>query len=661
MTHAKNNAWFDRARPARSIVPIARFVPDSEHVFALKPSGYGRLFSLAGVDEESLTDQEIESVLRNIEGALRGLPEGSALYQYMSVSAAPAIPRQQSYANPVTESFVNDRLCFLEDHAGFRRITLYWCLTVAPLRANPFEARPKDQRQENMRLLLALEKASAMIEEHLGAALGIAAQGREETFRFFSRLFNLEDWTESATLSANEPLDAQIARSGVSWHPAHLQIGQRYVQMLNMISAPASSRPCTLAAVMGLPCDTVLCSTWRPVSRARASKEGSAQESWAEFWKVGIFQRVMAGKNFASLDHGARAQAAGGAVNKLGDLIEELDEKAQGKFSVRLMLSSRDLNTLRSSALAAQRIFVEAQADVMEETLGNLSAFYAMFPGNQKFGVFDLWLGEHHHARLSPVFAPSVGHPQSEDLGAEYLNVFETRQGTPYFQDAYVNGVRVQLILGPTGSGKSVHASQMLALEQKYGGFTYVFDIGNSYESTVELYGGRVDRVGLDGPRINPFALEPTEKNLKFLYSFVKLLLLNGGATLRPEDEDLVYKCVRGMYHLAPETRRLAHLLLPPHLDRYMAKWVGKGVYSAIFDNVEDSLTLSRIQCWDFAGLTRQYQDLIEPLMVWLLRRIDDVVYDPANLGVPKHIVIEEIDLLEHEEQAAARGRARQY
>ena len=38
-----------------------------------------------------------------------------------------------------------------------------------------------------------------------------------------------------------------------------------------------------------------------------------------------------------------------------------------------------------------------------------------------------------------------------------------------------------------------------------------------------------------------------------------------------------------------------------------------------------------------------QYADLIEPLMVWLLRRINDVLYNPANLGVPKHILIEEI------------------
>ena len=46
--------------------------------------------------------------------------------------------------------------------------------------------------------------------------------------------------------------------------------------------------------------------------------------------------------------------------------------------------------------------------------------------------------------------------------------------------------------------------------------------------------------------------------------------------------------------------------------------------------------------------------------MIWLLRRIDDVVYDPKNLGVPKHIVIEE-SLLEPEEQTIAGGRPCQH
>jgi type IV secretion system protein VirB4 len=98
------------------------------------------------------------------------------------------------------------------------------------------------------------------------------------------------------------------------------------------------------------------------------------------------------------------------------------------------------------------------------------------------------------------------------------------------------------------------------------------------------------------------------------------------------------------MYLLDRENRRLSNLYLPKKLDRYLSKWVRDGVYHAIFDNVEDGLSLSRVQCFDFAGVNNeQYADLIEPLMVWLLRRINDVLYDPANLGVPKHILIEEL------------------
>ena len=270
--------------------------------------------------------------------------------------------------------------------------------------------------------------------------------------------------------------------------------------------------------------------------------------------------------------------------------------------------------------------------------------FLCHVPGNHKFNVFPLWLAEDHHARLSSVFAPHIGHPHSEDLDSEYLNIFETRTRTPFFQDVYVDGVRVMLIIGPTGTGKSVHGNQIISLEQKYGGFTYIFDIGGSYESVVELYGGRVDRVGKDGPRVNPFALEPTESNIKFLYSFVKLLLANGGAELEPEDDDVIHKAVHDMYLLDAANRRLSNLFLPKKLDRYLSKWVGKGIYNAVFDNVEDSLPLSRLQCFDFQGVNNeQYADLIEPLMVWLLRRINDVLYNAANLGVPKHILIEEI------------------
>jgi len=638
----KHVPWFAKAGAACSIVPIARFV--SENIFALKGGGYGCLFRLSGVDQEGLTDQELESHLRMIEGSLRGLPEGAALYQYTRVRAGFPLPRQATYQNPVTQVFVEERIRFLESSAAFRRIDLHWCLTIEPSQIKAFEKKPQENAAQTSRMLAELQKTATLLAGNLTSSIGIELLDKQSIYRFLSYLFNLEDWVDSGVLRGDTGIDRQVVQSPVSWESDHLRIGKRFVQMYSLKTTPEASRPCLFSDLLTLDCDSILCSTWRPKSSATARKEIDHQEKFISFFKVGVLSRVMAGKDTASLDTGAGAKAANNAVDDLSDVIRSLDKKAQGEFSLRLLIAARSQAELHSISPAVHRVFVEARAQIMEETLGNLSAFYAMFPGNGRFNIFPMWLGEDHHARLSSVYAPHLGHAHSEDLDAEYLNIFETRTRTPFFQDVYVDGVRVMLILGPTGSGKSVSGNLAIAHEQKYSGFTYIFDIGGSYESVVELYGGRVDRIGKDGPRVNPFVLEPTESNIQFLYSFVKLLLTNGGAKLEPEDDDVIHKAVRDMYLLDPSNRRLANLYLPKKLDRYLSKWIGKGIYSAIFDNVEDRLSLSRVQCFDFQGVNNsQYADLIEPLMVWLLRRINDVLYNPANLGVPKHILIEEL------------------
>jgi len=638
----KHTPWFARAGAASSIVPIVRFI--GPNVFVLKGGGYGCLFALSGIDEEGLTDQELDARMRSIEGALRGIPEGSCLYQYTRLMSGFDLPRQRKYANPVTQVFADNRLAFLENTAGFRRIDLHWCLTLEPPKVRAFEQNPKEHAAGTSRMLADLEKTATILEGHLGSAFGLRLLDKNATFQFFSYLFNLEEWAAADQIRSDTGVDRQIVKSPVAWHSDHIQVGKRCVQMFSLKMPPEASRPCLFSGLLTLDCDSVLCSTWRPKSTAAARSEIDAQEKFISFFKVGVLTRVMNARDTASLEAGAGARAANSSVDDLSEVIRSLDKKAQGEYSLRLLLAADSPVQLRAVAPAVHRVFVDARAQVIEETLGNLSAFYAMFPGNRKFSVFPLWLSEEHHARLSSVFAPHLGHPHSEDLDAEYLNILETRTRTPFFQDVYVDGVRVMLILGPTGTGKSVHGNQIIALEQKYGGFSYIFDIGASYESVVELYGGRVDRIGKDGPRVNPFALEPTESNIKFLYSFIRLLLTNGGAELEPEDDDVIHKAVRDMYLLDPENRRLSNLFLPRKLDRYLSKWVGRGIYNAIFDNAEDNLSLSRLQCFDFQGVNNaQYADLIEPLMVWLLRRINDVLCDPANLGVPKHILIEEI------------------
>jgi type IV secretion system protein VirB4 len=189
---------------------------------------------------------------------------------------------------------------------------------------------------------------------------------------------------------------------------------------------------------------------------------------------------------------------------------------------------------------AVSKALIDMQAPSTEETRGSLSAYYAMFPGNStgdsasNFNVRQFWLRADHNARLALVFAPSTGRIHSDDLDDEYLSVYETRTKTPFFLDPYEGGLRTMLILGAPRSGKSVNGDHIILSEQKYGGYTYVIDIGGSYESTVRLFGGTVERIGIHGPRINPFSLEPTEANLPFPVSICSVITGEGRCTPFP-------------------------------------------------------------------------------------------------------------------------------
>lgn len=279
----KSVPWFAKAGAACSIVPLTRFVND--HIFALKGGGYGCVFSLSGVDEEGLTDQELESQLRMIEGALRGLPEGACLYQYTRVRAGYELPRQHSYANAVTQVFVDDRLRFLEASAGFRRIDLHWCLTLEPSKVRSFERRPQKNASTTSRMLAELQKTATLLAGSLASTIGLQLLDKNHVFQFFSYLFNLEDWTEQGQLRADSGVDRQIVQCPVSWESDHLRIGKRFVQMYSLKTTPEASRPCLFTELCKLDCDSSCVRHGGPSHRPRPGMRSTSRRSSSRFSK----------------------------------------------------------------------------------------------------------------------------------------------------------------------------------------------------------------------------------------------------------------------------------------------------------------------------------------------------------------------------------------
>jgi type IV secretion system protein VirB4 len=188
------------------------------------------------------------------------------------------------------------------------------------------------------------------------------------------------------------------------------------------------------------------------------------------------------------------------------------------------------------------------------------------------------------------------------------------------------------IILGRTGTGKSFLLNFLITNLQKYDPYTFIFDLGGSFESLTQLLGGTYVRVGLESSdfRINPFSLPPTKENLDFLTLFVKVLLESSGPLeLDPARERDLYQQIENLYQVDPSLRTLGVLAntLGHYLADRLCKWTRGGQFGFLFDNAEDTISFARFQCFDFQKMS-QYPQLLEPLLFYILHRANAAIAD---------------------------------
>src|SRR5207245_6188373 len=101
--------------------------------------------------------------------------------------------------------------------------------------------------------------------------------------------------------------------------------------------------------------------------------------------------------------------------------------------------------------------------------------------------------------------------------------------------------------------------------------------------------------------------------------------------TPNSQQERTLYEQTPNLYELAdPALHTLSTLgnMLPRELDSRLYKWKQGGQFGFLFDNVEDSVSFSRFQCFDFQGM-REYPQLLEPVLFYILHRVDAIIRAP--------------------------------
>src|SRR5262249_30169559 len=136
-----------------------------------------------------------------------------------------------------------------------------------------------------------------------------------------------------------------------------------------------------------------------------------------------------------------------------------------------------------------------------------------------------------------------------------------------------------------------------------------VLDLGHSYKKLATLLEGAYVELGVKRQTvtINPFDVElPTPEQVHFLHAFARVLVEgDDGYRLSVSEDREVYEAVENLFVLERRQRRLFTLasLLPRAIGARLHKWIEGGRYSNVFDNITDTLSVDRLQVFDFEAM----------------------------------------------------------
>ena len=640
------------------------FVDDES--FLTKAGHLGVVYSVRGVDGEALAHPQRRALTHRFEAALRLLDEHCRVYQYLIKTTAPPFisePCSQPVANDAIQrraQYLNGRRRELSQVELF--LVLLYEAPVASHRSTALRGVWHSPRA-GLRAWLSPSQAHSLVEAELDrgiATLHHKAQAFEvqladfsprrlpkaEAFRFFRQLLNYDPVVvDAARLSHDVHLDYFAADSPVECHRDHLTVGSQAVKVLTMKEPPSQTFAHLLADLLAIPGEFIACLEWQRTASDRMRRDIQTRRRH-------FFNKRVSMINYVTPETRPEEMlvddSASTMVRQLGDALTELEVNGHffGTCSLTLALHGTDRRVLENQAAEATKTLAVHDGSLFEESYNLLNAWLGMVPGNSAFNVRRLALLETNVADLSFLFAPDPGERVSPHLQQEALAVFETPGGTPYAFNPHVQDVGHTLVLGATGSGKSFLLNFLVTHAQKYDPVTVILDLGHSYRKLATLLQGQYLEVGLrqESVTINPFALEPSSEHLHFLHAFVRVLLEgNDNYRLSDLEDREVYEAIENLYVLDRSQRRLFTLanLLPRALSARLHKWVDGGRYASLFDNVDDTLTVNRLQVFDFEAM-RAYPVLLEPLLFYVLHRVTARILEPSEAATLKLCVMDE-------------------
>lgn len=412
----------------------------------------------------------------------------------------------------------------------------------------------------------------------------------------------------------------------------------QYGAILTIQEWPARTCPGLMNDMLSMPFEFVLSQSFTFLSKATA---------------VGRMKRQQA----------RMVNAGDVAESQIVDIDEAMDDLVSNRFvmgahNLALAIRADDHKQLNEHIAEAGASMSDAGMKWVREEIGIAGAFWSQLPGNFEYRVRVGDITSRNFAGFSSFHNYPIGRIRHNQWG-DAVAMFQTTSGAPYYfnfhkgeegsdakraakLDPNHKDLANTIVIGKTGTGKTVLEMFLLAQTQKFATFPekhfgvkkltcVMFDKDLGGAVAVRAMGGRYYPIKNGLPSgWNPFQLPPTPTNATFLEKLIKQLVKHPSYPFTPRQDREIATAVSGVLAAPVGLRRIAAVLefLDPTDDNgihaRLSKWCGNGSLAWLFDNAVDTLDVENCNIVGF-DVTEflENPETRTPTMMYLMHRIE--------------------------------------
>lgn len=313
-------------------------------------------------------------------------------------------------------------------------------------------------------------------------------------------------------------------------------------------------------------------------------------------------------------------------------------EAVFGYHHFSLLCLSRGLDGVDKAVSELGACLTDMNINWLREDLNMEASFWAQLPGNHSYIARSSMLSSANFSGFSSMHNFATGRASGNHWGLP-ISILETTSQTPYWFNFHQRDIGHFLVTGPTGSGKTVALTFLLAQafrispEPK----AVFFDKDRGAEIFVRAVNGNYEVLAPGIPTgFNPLQLDNTATNREFLLRLLKAMLETAdGRGFSQEEDDTLERAIGRICQVPIEQRTLANLsgLLMGRsrsdandLQSRLRPWF-EGEKAWLFNAPQDVLSFSdrRVFGFDMTHILDS-AEVRTPALMYLFHRLDELL-----------------------------------